>query len=252
MNNFISAPGFILHRYSYSETSLLLKVLMPDLSITPLIAKGVKNSRRGKLALAGLCEPFNYLNFSYSGRGDVKSLRGLELISPMRRLVGEILSSGFYLNELMIYLLGPAVCSEKLFEAYLEAQKGLASLDKNYDFLDLSKILRAFEYILLKETGHGPNLSMDQAHQDVCPLEFYEVQAGDLPLKIKSNNLNIKNNNSYLGEDLLKIDQGIFDSAELISKAKNIFRDLINLNTEGRLFKSREMLKDLRGLKNAG
>lgn len=178
---------------------------MPDMSITPMIAKGIKNARRGKLALAGLCEPFNYLQISYAGRGEVKSLRSLELIEPMKRLPGDLLASGFYLNELVIYLLGPAPCSKKLFQEYLQAQKKLATLTQEHDWIALSKILRIFEYEILKETGHGPGFLVGQE---------------------------------------------AFDSPDFLHKVKNIFRDLINLNTEGRVFRSREMLKDLKDIKN--
>jgi len=251
VSGLIYSDAFILHRYAYSETSLLLKILLPDCFITSMIAKGVKNTRRGRGALAGLCEPFYYLNIGFSGRGEVKSLKTIDLIdSGQTRLLGNFLASGFYLNELLISLLGPSICSQELFNSYLQAQKDLSNLNnlKNNNFFELSKILRIFEKKLLEETGHGPNLLVDQNHEEILLDEFYEIMPGCLGRKLGrevgqklDKNLN---KNIYQGEDLLKINNNIFDTPEIIYLAKKIFRELIDLNTHGKILKTRELLRE--------
>jgi DNA repair protein RecO (recombination protein O) len=95
-------PGFVLHRYSYRETSWLLEVFSRDHGRIPVIARGVRNA---KSRLRALLQPFTPLLFSWSGKGDLFNLTAAETEGLPFQVPGRRLYSALYLNELLLQLL---------------------------------------------------------------------------------------------------------------------------------------------------
>ncbi len=142
-------PAFVLHSYPYRETSLIIDVFTPDYGRMALVAKGAK---RPHSALRAVLQTFQPLSVSWSGRGDVRTLTRAEWVGGMLPLGGEGLLSGFYLNELLVKFVAREDGHPVLFAHYVETLNKLAHGEP------AAFTLRAFERVLLRETGFAAQL----------------------------------------------------------------------------------------------
>jgi DNA repair protein RecO (recombination protein O) len=148
-------PAYVLHSRGYGDTSLLLDVFAAAHGRLPLIAKGARRARRaGSSSQAALLQPFIPLLLAWSGRGEVKTLTRAEAAGRAALLVGDALYCGFYVNELLLRLLGRHDTDQVIFAAY---QSVLAELAGS----DLETPLRRFELMLLAQLGYRPPLDRD-------------------------------------------------------------------------------------------
>src|SRR3954465_15138094 len=106
----VSAPldAYVLHRYDWSETSLILDLFTRARGRLAVAAKGAK---RPYSQLRSVLLPFQRLQLSL-GRPpgadenrEVHNLRAAEWAGGGSMLTGAALFSGFYLNELLMKLL---------------------------------------------------------------------------------------------------------------------------------------------------
>jgi DNA repair protein RecO (recombination protein O) len=167
--------AFVLHRRDYSDTSLLLEVFTAEHGRLPLVAKGAK---RPKSVGAALLQPFTPVLLAWSGRGEVRTLVRIEPAGRPVALVGNALYCGFYVNELLMRLLGRQDPHEVLFVFYQAVLEELASSQ------DLDRPLRRFELRLLGELGYQPVLDREaDGQRPVHPDRFYvyKVEQGLLP-----------------------------------------------------------------------
>src|SRR3990167_1545961 len=139
-------PAFVLHRRSYRETSFLVELFTPDHGRLTVTARGV---RQAKSPSQGLLQPFTPLIVSWSGKGELMTLAQVDAHGEVRRLRGDALFAGFYLNELLMALLQKWDAHQRLFKVYDEALCALQELPLN------QRALREFEKILLEELGYG-------------------------------------------------------------------------------------------------
>ena len=144
--------AFVLHRRDYTNTSLLLEVFGSGQGRFPAIAKGARRLRNPGSALL---QPFQPLWLAVVGRGEVRTLTRIEGAGRPIPLQGRALLAGFYLNELLIRLLGRQDPHDRLFDAYQAALAQLAEAD------DLDTLLRQFELRLLAELGYGLTLDRE-------------------------------------------------------------------------------------------
>ena len=112
--------GYVLHTYPYSETSLIVEVFTRSSGRVPLVAKGARRSRSGALM------QFQPFHLSWSGRGDLRTLKKAEWQGGVPPLPPARLFCGFYLNELMLKLLARDDAHEHLFDCYEHALEQLA------------------------------------------------------------------------------------------------------------------------------
>nr|WP_207280731.1 DNA repair protein RecO [Thiocystis violacea] len=151
--------AFVLHRRDYGNTSLLLDILGSGQGRFPAIAKG---ARRPRQPASALLQPFQPLWLAVAGRGEVRTLTRVEGAGPPIPLQGRALLGGFYLNELLLRLLGRHDPQDPLFAFYQSALSRLA------EDADLETRLRQFELRLLDELGYGVRL--DQVAEDGAPV----------------------------------------------------------------------------------
>ena len=114
----------MLHRRDFGNTSLIVEVFAVGHGRLPALAKG---ARRGRGAVAAILQPFRPLWMSWSGRGEVRTLTRSEPAGRAFDLQGEALLCGFYLNELLVRLLGRADPHADLFAFYHAALSDLAA-----------------------------------------------------------------------------------------------------------------------------
>lgn len=144
-------PAFILHRYDWSESSLILEVLSRNHGRVAVVAKGAK---RPSSNFRPVLLPLQLLHLAFGGDGEIRTLKGAEWVGGQVMPTGEALLSGYYLNELLLRLLARDDPHPRLFDAYAAAVGVVAGAHTEA----LQPALRAFELLLLRETGVLPVL----------------------------------------------------------------------------------------------
>jgi DNA repair protein RecO (recombination protein O) len=174
-----SAPltAYVLHRYDWSESSLILDVFTREQGRIAVAAKGAK---RPFSQLRSVLLPFQRIHVSLGRQPDghetreVDTLRAAEWAGGHAMLTGAALFSGFYLNELLMKLLARHDPHPVLFDAYAATVAALGPGDD----AEAQSALRAFEIVLLKEIGLLPDLGSETAsRRAVRPDARYLVLA---------------------------------------------------------------------------
>jgi DNA repair protein RecO (recombination protein O) len=229
-------PGFILHSYPYSETSMLVEAFTREHGRVPLVAKGAK---RPQSAWRGALLAFQPLLLSWSGKGDVKTLTGAEWQGGLPMLGGRALACGFYLNELLLKLLAREDPHPGLFDTYRAALDGLAGP------ADQAACLRRFELGLLRELGYG--LSLRREAESAQPLDpetryHYVFERGPMPYSAQGS---LARYPEVSGQTLLAMAGEDFADPAVKAEAKVLFRALINRMLDRQVLHSRQLLRDL-------
>lgn len=146
-------PAFVLHRYDWSESSLILEVFTRHHGRIALVAKGVKKPTS---QFRPVLLPLQPLQLSWGGDAEVRTLKAAQWQGGHVMPTGEALISGGYLNELLMRLLARDDPHPALFDHYALAVQLLA---ERADVQQL--ILRAFELVLLQDAGLLPDLACE-------------------------------------------------------------------------------------------
>ncbi|MDM7941519.1 MAG: DNA repair protein RecO [Hydrogenophaga sp.] len=144
-------PAFVLHRYDWSETSLVLEVFTRHFGRIALVAKGVK---RPTSQFRPVLLPLQPLQVSWTGEAEVRTLKSAQWQGGHVMPTGEALMSGSYLNELLMRLLARDDPHASLFDHFTMAVRLLAEKSDAQHV-----ILRAFELLLLRDVGLLPDLA---------------------------------------------------------------------------------------------
>ena len=146
-------PAFVLHRYDWSESSLILEVFTRHHGRIALVAKGAKKPSSN---FRPVLLPLQPLRLGFGGDAEIRTLKGAEWAGGQVMPTGDALLAGYYLNELVMRLLARDDPHPRLFDAYASAVQVLASEHGEA----LQPALRAFELLLLREIGLLPALDM--------------------------------------------------------------------------------------------
>jgi DNA repair protein RecO (recombination protein O) len=149
-------PAFVLHRYDWSESSLILELLTRHFGRIAVVAKGAKKPSSN---FRPVLLPLQPLHVAFGGDAEIRTLKSAEWGGGQVMPTGEALLSGYYLNELMMRLLARDDPHPALFDVYASAVRVLAMDDPH----TLQPALRAFELLLLREVGFLPSLDMQTA-----------------------------------------------------------------------------------------
>lgn len=145
-------PGYVLHHYDWSESSIIVEAFTRTWGRVALVAKGAK---RPSSNFRAVLLPLQPLLLSWGGDAEIRALKSAEWGGGLVMPTGDALLSGYYANELLMRLLAREDAHDRLFDAYaalvhvLAAQEGEALA---------AAALRAFELLLLREAGHLPAL----------------------------------------------------------------------------------------------
>jgi len=156
--------AFVLHRYDWSESSLILDLFTRTQGRVVAVAKGAKKPHS---QLRAVLLPFQRVHVTLGrisereGASEIQTLRQAEWGGGAAMLTGAALFSGFYLNELLLKLLARHDPHPTLFDAYAQTLPALAGSDE----APAQRALRAFELVLLKEVGLLPDLAVVTATQ---------------------------------------------------------------------------------------
>ena len=152
----------MLHRYDWSESSLILEVFTRHHGRIALVAKGAK---RPSSSFRPILLPLQPLHLAFGGDAEIRTLRAAEWQGGHVMPTGDALMAGYYLNELLLTLLARDDPHPVLFDVYADVVQVIASEHGEA----LQSALRAFELLLLREIGLLPIL--DTQTMTLLPLE---------------------------------------------------------------------------------
>jgi DNA repair protein RecO (recombination protein O) len=146
--------AYVLHRYDWSETSLILDVFTRQHGRLALVAKGAK---RPNSQLRPVLLPLQPLLLAWGGDAEVRTLKSAHWCGGHVMPVGEALLVGTYFNEMLMRLLARDDPHPHLFDGYGKAVEHLARRGQ----APAAAVLRAFELLLLRESGVLPSLDSE-------------------------------------------------------------------------------------------
>lgn len=149
-------PAFVLHRYDWSESSLILELLTRHHGRVAVVAKGAKKPSSN---FRPVLLPLQPLHVAFGGDAEIRTMKSAEWLGGQVMPTGEALLSGYYLNELLLRLLARDDPHPALFDVYAAAVRVLAGDEGQL----LQPALRAFELLLLREIGLLPVLDVQTA-----------------------------------------------------------------------------------------
>lgn len=215
-------PAWLLHRYPYRESSLILEVLTRDWGRVGLVAKGARGARRGDVPLA----PFTPLLVSFRHGKELATLAGAERRGPAHGFTGTAFFAACYLNELLLRLLprdDPAADVFALYEATLP-QLGARP----------APAVRRFEGRLIRLLGFMPPLTRDAkgAAVDAAASYRYDPERGLVPAR-----------DGYSGTLLGAIAAERYEDMLALGAAAKLFRAIIDTHLGGRPLRTLEVAR---------
>jgi len=111
-----SEVGFVLHTRPYRETSLLVDLFTKNYGRVRCVAKGYR--KPNKKGVTRALFPYTEHQFSWQGRGDLKTLTQADATHSPLFLQSECLFTGLYVNELFYRLLHEYDPHEHLYDQY--------------------------------------------------------------------------------------------------------------------------------------
>ncbi|MGI4815901.1 MAG: DNA repair protein RecO [Janthinobacterium lividum] len=231
-------PGFVLHSYPYRETSLIVDVFTRGHGRMPLVAKGAK---RPHSALRGVLQHFQPLALSWSGKGEVRTLTRAEWVGGMAPVAGDALLCGFYVNELVLRFCAREDAHERLFDHYV------ATLSRLADGEAPIGVLRAFERVLLRESGHA--MALDRLGLSGGPVRpetryLFDPQQGARPAQADDP----AHWPAIDGQTLLDMERDDYRRPRTVTQSRALMRFLLDYYLDGAPLLTRQILIDLQNL----
>ena len=218
----------------YQETSVILDLFIRSYGRINVIAKGAK---RPKSPLKGILTPAAKLSVSLSGKNDLKTLTSAEIIDLYDLRSGSSFNALIYINELISKATETEDPHKKIFDEY---EKVLQNISNENAKINVEKILRNFELILLQEMGYGIDLTRDAvSNKEIEENKIYEFH----PEKgFTLTNTQILSSNFYLGRDIKGFAAGDFEKKTTRDSSKTIMRKAIDYHLGNKQLNIRKYL----------
>ena len=228
--------GFVLHHRAYRDTSVLLELFTSEHGRIGAVARGV---RKEKSRWAAFLQPFRPLLLSWSGRGELVTLTGVEEDGPVVSFPMAAMPCGFYLNEIMLRLLQRHDAHPQLFSDYGEALQRLGEPQSDTATAQ-ERILRRFEKHLLDELGYG--LMLDHAADTGAALQpeqrySYELERGPVAYNERSVSIPVS------GATLLALGRLDLTDTQCLREAKRLMRTVLAHYLGDKPLHSRELFQ---------
>jgi DNA repair protein RecO (recombination protein O) len=221
-------PAFLLHRRPYTESSVLIDLFSRHHGRMVLIAKG---ARKLKSRWRGSLLPFQSLIAAWSGRGEVKTVTGIEGVGPSCVLRGKALYCGYYMNELVLRLLHRFDPHEDVFDNYANALARLSTEE------DQERVLRIFEKQLLRDLGYGMHLVRDADRGNpIDPGERYRYRPDAGPLQYSETD---HHGVPVHGATLLALEEEVEFDERTRRESKRLIRSVLDYHLDGQTLRTR-------------
>ena len=240
-------PAYVLHRYDWSESSLILEVFTRHHGRIALVAKGVK---RPTSSFRPVLLPLQPLHLAFGGDAEIRTLKAAEWQGGHVMPTGDALMSGIYLNELLLTLLARDDPHPGLFDLYADVVQIIASEHGEA----LQPALRAFELLLLREMGFLPLLdAQTMTLRALEPHHRYSlVPEGGLRQTPSTNRASLSG--AQWGTLQQSLEPGapfmstLRACAEMMNELKPQLRTLLNYHCGVSTLRTRQMMIDLQSL----
>ncbi|WP_258806946.1 DNA repair protein RecO [Pseudidiomarina sp. CB1] len=225
-------PAFVLHRWPFQDSSLLVELLTQEHGRYRVVAKG---ARRPKSQWRAILQPFTPLYVVTQGRHELQNLRHAESRSNAYPLQGNALYSGFYLNELIQRLTSSYQSVDGLFDDYQNA------LDALSQRLPIEPVLREFEWRMLCHLGHAFDWCADTQGDPIAAHKHYRFNAeqGFTPLGDAMPG-------TYSGATLQRLAAFELTDAHLLNSMKQIMRHALAPYLGEQPLRSRELFAQMK------
>lgn len=247
MKRIADEPAYVLHRYDWSESSLILETLTRHYGRIALVAKGAKKPSSN---FRPVLLPLQPLHVAFGGDAEIRTLKSAEWLGGQVMPTGEALLSGYYLNELLLRLLARDDPHPALFDAYAATVRVLAHDDPH----TLQPALRAFELLLLREIGLLPALDLQTATlAPLQPGERYSLKPEGGLLESRDPD----HRGSLSGAQWLALQAALDDPAPFTAtlreaagagELKTQLRALLHYHCGVATLRTRQLMMDLQGL----
>jgi DNA repair protein RecO (recombination protein O) len=240
-------PAFVLHRYDWSETSLIVEVFTRHHGRIALVAKGAK---RPNSSFRPILLPLQPLHVAFGGDAEIKTLKSAEWQGGHVMPSGDALLSGYYLNELILTLLARDDPHPGLFDVYANVVRVIASEHGEV----LQTALRTFELLLLREIGLLPQL--DVQTMTLHPLEpdtrYTLVPEGGLRQAHAQERAHLSGAQWTVLQDAVAeaapFTTTLRACAEVMSELKPQLRTLLHYHCGVKTLRTRQMMIDIQSL----
>ena len=240
-------PAYVLHRYDWSESSLILEVFTRNYGRIALVAKGAK---RPSSSFRPILLPMQPLHLAFGGDAEIRTLKSAEWQGGHVMPTGDALLSGYYLNELLLALLARDDPHAALFDIYARVVQIIASEHGEV----LQAALRTYELLLLREVGFLPQLDMQT--MTLRPLEpavsYVLVPEGGLRLA------HAEDRATLTGAQWISLHRALQDNApftttlracaDVMAELKPQLRNLLHYHCGVKTLRTRQMMLDIQSL----
>jgi len=240
-------PAYVLHRYDWSESSLILEVFTRHYGRVALVARGAK---KPSSSFRPILLPMQPLHIAFGGDAEIRMLKSAEWQGGHVMPTGDALLSGYYLNELLMRLLAREDPHPALFDAYSATVQLLAS--PSMDTLQLA--LRAFELRLLRDIGLLPMLDAETATLGALQADTRYVLVAETGLRQAHDD----DRASLPGGQWQALQQALGENAIFsetvaacipgLNELKPQLRALLHYHCGVKVLKTRQMMIDLQAL----
>ena len=240
-------PAYVLHRYDWSESSLIVEVFTRTYGRVALIARGAKKPSSN---FRPILLPMQPLHLAFGGDAEIRNLKSAEWQGGHVMPTGDALLSGYYLNELLMRLLARDDPHPALFDAYAATVQLLVS--QNIDTLQVA--LRAFELRLLRDIGLLPMLDTETATLRALQADMRYVLVAEAGVRQAHDD----DRASLPGAQWQELQQALGDKALFsdtvracipgLNELKIQLRALLYYHCGVKVLKTRQMMLDLQAL----
>jgi DNA repair protein RecO (recombination protein O) len=249
----IDEPSYVLHRYDWSESSLILEVLTRHHGRIALVAKGAKKPSSN---FRPILLPLQALHLAFGGDAEIRNLRSAEWMGGHVMPTGEALMAGYYLNELLMRLLARDDPHPALFDAYALTVHIIAQEFRKEAAGErvLEVALRAFELMLLREIGFLPTLSTQTANMAALDdaASYILVPEGGLRAAHAEDRSSLTGAQWLLLQSALDSEAPFSNLLQACSSSlhplKKQLRTLLHYHCGVKTLKTRQMMMDLQNL----
>jgi DNA repair protein RecO (recombination protein O) len=240
-------PAYVLHRYDWSESSLILEVFTRTHGRVALVARGAK---KPSSSFRPILLPLQPLHLAFGGDAEIRTLKSAEWQGGHVMPTGDALLSGYYLNELLMRLLARDDPHPVLFDAYAATVQLLAN--QRIDTLQVA--LRAFELRLLRDIGLLPVLDTQTATLAALKPDAPYVLLAEAGLREAHDD----DRNALCGAQWLALQQALDGDSPFadtmhacvnhLPELKHLLRALLHYHCDVKVLKTRQMMMDLQAL----
>ncbi|MGQ7846272.1 DNA repair protein RecO [Granulosicoccus sp. 3-233] len=264
--------AYLLHYTEWQESSYIVDAFTLSHGRISMMAKSARASRP---QVRALYQPFRPLLLSWVGHSDMRTLTGIEESGAAVPLADAALACGYYINELVMRLLGKDQPQTEVFAHYMVALNDLGALGEPGQ-PGMEAVLRLFELQLLDALAVLPDLARCTPNgSPVLPDREYRYHPANAiaivqnPALDVDSSLGIQKEKTRMGEgdsrdpalhaDGMTLDEGMLvsgrtllalssldvDDPAVLQEARGLMRRILRVHLGDRPLRSRELFDSL-------